>query len=471
MISGFKFTFFKTIAFIITDRHMHSKINRSTVKNFDKKTFFTSLLISGAIFIFATSCATLEKPLYSVPEQVALKSKTRTTSTKFLTGADNLASHLNLIRNKKIAILTNQTGMVQYEVPYTEYDSVKMEMQKSTRTVSEHIVDYLYSNPKINLVKIFAPEHGFRGEADAGETISDGKDRNTGLPIISLYGSNKKPTVEQLEGIDIMVFDLQDVGARFYTYISSLHYLMEACAENDIMVIILDRPNPNGNIVDGPILEKEYESFVGMHEIPVLHGMTIGEYALMINGENWLKGSLHCELKVVPCENYRREMAYDLPVRPSPNLPNAQSINLYPSLCFFEGTNVSVGRGTESQFQIYGSPNLTDYHFSFVPRPNKGAKDPIYNGKICCGVDLTKIPHVKKLELKWLLDAYSKTAEKSSFFTSYFTKLAGTKNLQNQIENGWSEKQIRDSWKPGLEIFREKRRQYLIYPDSFLMPN
>lgn len=223
---------------------------------------------------------------------------------------------------------------------------------------------------KINVRKIFAPEHGFRGTADAGEHIIDGMDLKTGLPIISLYGNNKKPKTEQLAGLDVLIFDLQDVGARFYTYISSLHYIMEACAENNIELIILDRPNPNGSIVDGPILEKEYNSFVGMHTIPVLHGMTIGEYAKMINGEKWLKNGINCKLTVIPCSHYNRNMQYSLPVKPSPNLPNEQSINLYASLCFFEGTNVSVGRGTELQFQLYGSPYLTKGNFSFTPKPN-----------------------------------------------------------------------------------------------------
>ncbi len=283
------------------------------------------------------------------------------------------------------------------------------------------------------------------------------------MPIISLYGNNKKPKAEQLAGIDVMVFDLQDVGARFYTYISTLHYIMEACAENNIQLIVLDRPNPNGAIVDGPILEKEYTSFVGMHPIPLLHGMTIGEYAKMINGEKWLKNGIQCNLTVIPCLNYKREMTYRLPVKPSPNLPNDQAVNLYPSLCLFEGTNVSVGRGTEMQFQIYGSPYLPISDFSFTPIPNLGAKDPVYKNQVCYGENLTSIPRVNQLELKWLVKAYTTTSDKSNFFSDFFTKLAGTKKLQQQIESGISEQEIRKSWEKGLNQFKEMRKKYLIY--------
>ena len=357
------------------------------------------------------------------------------------TGADAYEKYLPLLKDKKIGVVTNQTGILFNNI---------------------HLVDFLLSK-KIGIQKIFAPEHGFRGTADAGETIKDGKDIKTGLPIVSLYGNNKKPKPEQLKEIDILVFDLQDVGARFYTYISTLHYVMEACAENNVKLIVLDRPNPNGGIVDGPVLEEAYHSFVGMHKIPLLHGMTIGEYAQMINGENWLSNSIQCELTVIPCENYKRTMLYDLPVKPSPNLPNAQAINLYASLCLFEGTNISVGRGTEKQFQIYGSPYLPKNKFSFTPKPNEGAKDPLYNGKICYGEDLTQVRKVTQLELKWLLKAYDETSDKSTFFNTFFTKLAGTKKLQVQIEKGVSESEIRASWKEGLDWFKNMRKKYLIY--------
>ena len=387
------------------------------------------------------------------------------SKTLILTGADNFEAYLPLLKDKKIGVVTNQTGIINRLIikPAVHAADPKNSKDIEARVFNESIVDFLIKK-KINVQKIYAPEHGFRGTADAGEHVIDGKDSKTGLSIISLYGDNKKPKTEQLAGIDIMIFDLQDVGARFYTYISTLHYIMEACAENNIELIVFDRPNPNGSIVDGPILEKEHTSFVGMHPIPLLHGMTIGEYAQMINGEKWLKNGIQCNLKVIPCLSYSREMEYSLPVKPSPNLPNDQSINLYASLCLFEGTNVSVGRGTEMQFQIYGSPFLPKSNFSFTPKPNFGAKDPVYNGKLCYGEDLTTIPKVSKLELKWLINAYNKTtSDKSKFFTPFFTKLAGTRTLQQQIEKGISEIEIRKSWEKGLNGFKEMRKKYLIY--------
>lgn len=360
------------------------------------------------------------------------------------TGADDYAAYLPMLKDKKVGVLTNQTGIVANE--------------KGT----VHLVDFLVSK-KVNIQKIFAPEHGFRGTADAGELIKDGKDTKTGLPIISLYGNNKKPSKEQLKNIDIIVFDLQDVGARFYTYISSLHYLMEACAEQSIPVVILDRPNPNGNTVDGPVLEMEHKSFVGMHPIPVLHGMTIGEYAQMINGEKWLAKGVQCDLTVIKCLNYQKSMPYSLPVKPSPNLPNDQSINLYSSLCFFEGTNVSCGRGTDKQFQIYGSPFLKNMPYSFTPKPNEGAKDPMHNGKKCFGEDLSKIEKIDGIQLKWLLKAYKESSGKEKFFINFFTTLAGTKQLQQQIEKGMTEVEIKKTWQNGIEKFKQTRSPYLLY--------
>ena len=356
-------------------------------------------------------------------------------------GADNYKSYLPLLRDKKIGVVTNQTGILTDKI---------------------HLVDFLLSK-NIAIQTIFAPEHGFRGTADAGEQVIDGKDTKTNLPIISLYGDNKKPKPEQLAGIDIMVFDLQDVGVRFYTYLSTLHYVMEACAENNIPVIVLDRPNPNGNIVDGPILENDFRSFIGMHPVPIVYGMTIGEYAKMINGEKWLQNKEQCKLTIIPCVNYNRKMNYSLPVKPSPNLPNDKSINLYASLCLFEGTNVSVGRGTEKQFQIYGSPFLPKSDFNFVPKPNTGAKEPMHKDQICYGEDLSAVAKVKRLELKWLLKAYKETADKSKFFNPFFTKLVGTRKLQQQIEAGNSEVEIRKSWKKGLIDFKKNRKKYLIY--------
>ena len=383
------------------------------------------------------------------------------SSESIQTGADNYDAYLPLLKDKKVGIVTNQTGIVLFKNRYIIPNHPEI-CVKGFQIDTISVVDF-FIKQGVKLEKIFAPEHGFRGTADAGEHVVDGKDTKTGLPIISLYGDNKKPKPQQLAGLDVLVFDLQDVGARFYTYISSLHYIMEACAENNIQLIVLDRPNPNGGIVDGPILEKKFSSFVGMHPIPLLHGMTIGEYAKMINGEKWLKNGIQCNLTVIPCLNYKREMSYSLPVKPSPNLPNNQAINLYASLCLFEGTNVSVGRGTEKQFQIYGSPFLPKSDFSFTPVPNFGAKEPPYKNQLCYGEDLSSLPKVHQLELKWLLKAYNETADKSKFFNSFFTKLAGSKKLQQQIEAGISEVEIRKSWEQGLTDFKAKRKKYLIY--------
>jgi uncharacterized protein YbbC (DUF1343 family) len=357
------------------------------------------------------------------------------------TGAENYEKYLPLLKGKSVGIVTNQTSIVD------------------TKT---HLVDFLLAK-NVKIKTIFAPEHGFRGTADAGEHLNDEIDAKTGLPIVSLYGKNRKPKPEQLQGIDVVVFDIQDVGSRFYTFISTLHIVMEACAENNIPILVLDRPNPVGSIVDGPILEKEFSSFVGMDAIPILHGITFGEYAKMLNGEKWLENGVQCKLTVIECKNYKREMRYSLPVKPSPNLPNDQSINLYASLCLFEGTNVSMGRGTETQFQIYGSPYLPKSDFVFTPKPNFGAKEPVYNGVLCYGEDLTKYPKLDKIELKWLIKAYNTTSDKSRFFNKFFTRLAGTKKLQEQIEAGVSEDEIRNSWKEGLDNFKKIRAKYLIY--------
>ncbi|ESU21058.1 hypothetical protein FEDK69T_26120 [Flavobacterium enshiense DK69] len=405
-----------------------------------------SVLKNTVLFLVLSivSCGNSVKPQEaSHKKQETPNTPKKTVASDIRTGAQNTDAYLPLLKDKKVGIVTNQTGIL------------------SDKT---HLVDFLLEK-KIGVQKIYAPEHGFRGTADAGELIKDGKDTKTGLPIISLYGNNKKPKPEQLAGIDIMVFDLQDVGARFYTYISSLHYVMEACAENNIPLIVLDRPNPNGGIIDGPLLEKEYASFVGMHPIPVLHGMTIGEYAKMINGEKWLKNGVHCALTVIPCLNYKHTMPYSLPIKPSPNLPNDQAINLYASLCLFEGTNVSVGRGTDKQFQIYGSPFLPKSDFNFTPGPNLGAKDPMHNGKLCNGEDLSKIKKVNRLELTWLIKAYQTTSDKSNFFNDFFTKLAGTKKLQQQIETGVPENEIRKGWEKGIADFKLIRKSYLIYSE------
>ncbi|AZQ45176.1 DUF1343 domain-containing protein [Nonlabens ponticola] len=372
--------------------------------------------------------------------------------------ADRVDDWLPLLKGKRIAIVGNQTSVIN---SHTVEERATWDDNVQVRYV--HLVDSLLDRG-VDVVKVFAPEHGFRGTADAGAAIEDGIDKRSGLPIISLYGANKKPTIDQLDNVDIILFDIQDVGARFYTYISTLHYVMEACAENKKQLIVLDRPNPNGNYIDGPILEPKHKSFVGMHPVPVVHGMTIGEYARMINGEKWLPYGEQCKLQVIAMKNYNRDLPYELPIAPSPNLPNAQSINLYPSLCFFEGTDVSVGRGTNMQFQVYGSPSLAKYRdFSFTPTPNVGAKRPMFNGKRCFGVDLRDYPKLDKIELEFLVDAYSKAPYKQAFFNDFFTKLAGTTVLQEQIEKGMSAEEITSTWQDGLKEYNEMRQAYLLY--------
>lgn len=366
---------------------------------------------------------------------------------ELIVGANRMYIYINDLQDKNVGIVTNQTGLVQ-----------------TAKRTYVHLVDTLLSR-KVKVSKVFAPEHGFRGEADAGEVVKDGKDPKTGLPIISLYGKNKKPTPEQLKGLDLVLFDLQDVGARFYTYISTLHYVMEACAEQHIPVMVLDRPNPNAHYVDGPVLQPAFKSFIGMHPVPVVYGMTIGEYAQMINGEKWLQGGVTADLKVVKLAYYTHQTPYSLPVKPSPNLPNDVSINLYPSMCFFEGTNVSMGRGTEQQFQIYGAPYFDKTTFSFTPHPNAGDKSPKFNGKLCYGEDLSKTPRLSQLNLSWLKKAFEQgKGVKTTFFTSSFNKIAGNDVLKQQIITGKTEAEIRQSWQKDLDKFKEIRKRYLLYP-------
>ncbi|WP_028871046.1 exo-beta-N-acetylmuramidase NamZ family protein [Psychroserpens burtonensis] len=375
---------------------------------------------------------------------------------KIIVGAHQIDNYLPLLKGKRVGIVANQTSVIFNKITPS---------QKTTRKDSyTHLVDSLLQR-NVNIKKVFAPEHGFRGEADAGELVKDGIDTKTNLPIISLYGKNKKPSPEQLADLDVVIFDIQDVGARFYTYISSLHYVMEACAEANIPVMILDRPNPNGNYIDGPILEPKHKSFVGMHPIPVVHGMTIGEYAKMINGQGWLDNQITCDLTVIEMQNYKHDNTYNLPIKPSPNLPNAKSINLYPSLCFFEGTNVNAGRGTSKQFQIYGSPYLdkTVYNFKYIPMPNDGSKYPKHDGVLCYGEDLSTRKDLNQLDLSYLIKAYQNSIDKKVFFNTFFTNLAGTKALQIQIESGVSEQEIRETWADGLNTFKKVRGMYLIY--------
>jgi uncharacterized protein YbbC (DUF1343 family) len=365
---------------------------------------------------------------------------------KLVVAANQTLEYLPLLKGKNVGIVANQTSVVFNDENYT------------------HIVDSLISL-KVNVKKVFAPEHGFRGMADAGEHVDDGVDVKTGLPIFSLHGKNKKPSKKHLEGLDIVIFDIQDVGARFYTYISTLHYVMEACAENNTPLIVLDRPNPNGHYVDGPTLEIEHRSFVGMHPIPLVHGMTIGEYAKMINGEGWLKNKAQCEITVIPVKNYDHNTPYSLPIRPSPNLPNDLSIKLYPSLGLFEGTNINAGRGSEFQFQRYGAPFLDKEKMSFIYTPieNFGAKHPKHKDELCYGEDLTK-ESPNNMTLKWVIKAYKNTADTKLFFnTNNFTRHAGTTKLQEQIEQGLTEKEIKATWQEGIEQFKATREKYLIY--------
>ena len=421
-----------------------------------KNTFFPIII---GIVLVAVSCGNFSKADETEDQRPKAEAEILKTEDWQLqtiqVGANQTEAYIPLLKGKRVGIVANQTTVIFR----------KKRIENKEQRQYTHLVDSLLAL-KVDVKKVYAPEHGFRGTADAGELVKDGLDTKTGLPIISLYGDNKKPKPEQLQGIDLMIFDVQDVGARFYTYISSLHYVMEACAEAKIPLLILDRPNPNGHIIDGPILEKEHQSFVGMHPIPVLHGMTIAEYAKMINGEKWLKNGIQCELMVIPVKNYTHQSVYSLPIKPSPNLPNDASINLYASLCFFEGTNVSVGRGTSRQFQVFGSPFLNKkmYNFSFTPMPNEGAKSPMHQGKVCYGKDLSKVSAVKTLELSYLIEAYKNTTDRSVFFNTFFTKLAGTKQLKKQIEQGLTEKEIKVSWKTGLEQFKTMRQSYLLYP-------
>ena len=398
------------------------------------------------LFIALIACGNVNSE-QKTAENLSEDNPQKKENNEVATGADQTEKYLPLLKGKKIGIVGNQTSLI-----------------KSKSGSYVHLVDSL-KNMDVNIIKVFAPEHGFRGTADAGEKIKDGIDTKTGLPVVSLYGNNKKPSAAQLKDLDLMVFDIQDVGARFYTYISTLHYIMEACAENDISLLILDRPNPNGHYIDGPILEAENKSFVGMHPVPVVHGMTIGEYAKMINGEGWLKNGMQCMLNIIPVQNYDHSKAYSLPVKPSPNLPNDQSINLYPSLCFFEGTNVNAGRGTNKQFQVFGSPFLDAefYNFQYTPESMDGATNPKHLGKECYGIDLSNEPKLSALNLNWLINAYNLTNDSKEFFNAFFTKLAGTKQLQQQIEAKASPEEIYASWKPGLEKYQETRKKYLIY--------
>lgn len=381
--------------------------------------------------------------------QPILKSDLKIKTEKdLLVGAQRIDLYLPLLKNKNVAIAGNHTSMVGHK----------------------HLVDTLLALG-VQIKKVFSPEHGFRGDADAGELVGASKDSKTGIPIISLYGKHKKPTNEQLSDVDIVIFDMQDVGTRFYTYISTMTYIMDACSRLGKKVIILDRPNPNGHYVDGPILEEGYKSFVGLHAVPVVHGMTIGEYACMVSEEGWLESGQKCDLTIIECEGYDHKTLYELPIKPSPNLATMASVYLYPSLCFFEGTVVSVGRGTDKPFQVVGHPSFKDAPYTFTPHSIEGAaKNPLYEGKTCHGYDLTTfgesyIRDLGTIYLFWLIDLYQRYDNKVEFFNSYFNTLAGTDKLKNDIIAGKTEEQIKKSWEDGILHFKQIRKKYLLYPD------
>ncbi|MPL55118.1 hypothetical protein SDC9_00585 [bioreactor metagenome] len=396
------------------------------------------------------SCSTQKNNANPTPEpvktvEIALEKPKNKEENCFKNAADRPELYLPLLKNKTVAIVANQTSLLADKT---------------------HLVDFLVQN-NIKIKHIFAPEHGFRGTADAGEHVKNGIDTKTSLPIISLYGDNKKPKSEQLQGVDIVLFDIQDVGVRFYTYISTLTYVMEAAAENGKEIIVLDRPNPHDGYTDGPVLKEKWTSFVGLHKVPVVYGLTIGEYGKMVNGEKLMKNAVQVKYTLIPMLNYHKNKRYPISEKPSPNLPNDQSINLYPSLCFFEGTQVSVGRGTDFPFQVYGSPWLKNQEFSFTPKPTSGAKDPFLNGKICFGKDLRQFPEIKgKLDLSFVIDAYQNFDKKAQDFflkNLWFDTLAGTDELRKQIISGTPEAEIRKSWQKDLENFEKIRRKYVLY--------
>ena len=388
--------------------------------------------------------------LFQLSFLVHSTNKTNEIKSNVIVGANQISQYENLLKDKRIGIIANHTSVI---------------FKKNSNYT--HLVDSLI-NLNYNIKKIFAPEHGFRGTEPNGANINDEIDIKTGLKIISLHGKNRNYGViddNDLEDIDILIFDIQDVGVRFYTHISTLHYVMQASAENNIPLIVLDRPNPNGHYVDGPVLEIKNKSFVGMHEVPIIYGLTIGEYAKMINEEGWLNDKVKSKLHVVELKNYDRQSEYDLPIIPSPNLPNKKSINLYPSLCLFEGTNISVGRGTNLQFQIYGSPflNKEKNDFQFNPTKNSGSKYPKHENKLCYGKNLSLTERLNEFNLEFILKAYKDSSNKSEFFNNYFIKLAGVDDLKNQIISGYSQQEIKESWQKKLEKYKLMRKKYLIY--------
>lgn len=402
----------------------------------------------GFILIVFSACVSKTSVVAQNTASSTNTSLIKTDNSIIKTGAENTEEFISLLQGKKVGVVANMTSTIG----------------------STHLVDSLLKLG-IHIKIVFSPEHGFRGDKEYGEHVKHDRDKKTGLPLFSLHGKTKKPSVESLKGIQMMVFDIQDVGVRFYTYISTLHFVMEACAEANIPLIVLDRPNPNAFYIGGPVLESAYKSFVGKHPVPVVYGMTIGEYAQMINGEKWLANGVQCSLKVVALKNWNHRSEYILPIPPSPNLPNQQSIYLYPHLCFFEGTDISLGRGTEFPFQIYGHPTYTDTSFSFTPISIKGkSTNPPQLGVKCFGKDLSTFPqnelkNVTDLQLRWFLDAYNKTKVPSFFNADGFINLlAGNGKFKEQVLAGKSEEEIRQSWQADLDKFKQIRSKYLLYP-------
>jgi len=403
--------------------------------------FVRSKCLSCWLLLVLVAC---QSPSASSQPGSEKKQQSRTRMPSLLTGAEQFGRYLPDLRDKRVALVVNHTSLVG----------------------KTHLVDTLLSQ-QVKIVKIFAPEHGFRGDADAGEYVSNATDKKTGLPLVSLYGKNKKPSAEQLKDVDVVIFDIQDVGARFYTYISTMHYVMEACAENKKKCVVLDRPNPNGYYFDGPVLKPAFKSFIGMHPIPVVHGLTVGELAAMINGEGWLANQAKCDLKIVKLDKYTHQLRYVLPVRPSPGLPTEVSVRLYPSVCFFEGTSISLGRGTAFSFQVAGAPDPVYGAFTFTPKSNEIIKKPPYENQLCYGQDFRN-DTTSHFTLKYLLDFYQLTPDKSKFFlaTKHFDYLAGTDELKKQILTGMTEVQIRETWQADLKKYALMRKKYLLYPEK-----
>ncbi len=385
-----------------------------------------------------------EKHVVTDPNEAVHTEEENVKSNVPILGGERLYLYLDSLKGKRVAVVGNQTSMIG----------------------KTHLVDTLISLG-IQIQKVFSPEHGFRGDADAGEKVYNGTDLKTGLPLISLYGNNKKPKASQLEDVDIVIYDIQDIGVRFYTYISTLHYIMESCAENDKPVIVLDRPNPNGHYVDGPVRDSLHKSFIGMHPVPIVYGMTIGEYALMVNDECWLADSVHCKLMVIPCKNYSRKMKYSITIPPSPNIRSDAAVSLYPSLCLLEATTVSIGRGTERPFEYYGHPQFPVTEFTFTPISSFGAKNPLWENRLCYGFDLNAASKKRTydINLGWLFEAKMLLGDSVPFIDqpAFFDRLAGTAELRKQINEGWTIKEIRASWKPEIQEFRKIRAKYLLY--------